>query len=111
MLKLTINGKPQTVEVAEDTPLLWVLRDQLGMTGTKYSCGMALCGACTVHLDGEPVRSIRLAGLAADRVYQITDQDTQQVVTASGARWMQEGVAIDLSERTSALLLIEAKGA
>jgi len=61
--------------------------------------------------EGEPVRSIRLAGLAADRVYQITDQDTQQVVTASGARWMQEGVAIDLSERTSALLLIEAKGA
>ena len=54
---LTINGKQHSVDLPEDTPILWTLRDQLGMTGTKFGCGMALCGACTVHLDGEPIRS------------------------------------------------------
>ncbi|SRR5712692_1088931 len=54
---LTINGTARRVDVDDDTPLLWVLRDVLGMTGTKFGCGRALCGACTVHLDGEPVRS------------------------------------------------------
>jgi len=52
-----VNGKQQSVEVHPDTPLLWVLRDTLGLTGTKFGCGMALCGACTVHLDGDPIRS------------------------------------------------------
>ena len=54
---ITVNGKTHSVEVAPDTPLLWVLRDTLGMTGTKFGCGEALCGACTVHLDGVPTRS------------------------------------------------------
>ncbi|HUL08458.1 MAG TPA: (2Fe-2S)-binding protein [Candidatus Acidoferrum sp.] len=54
---LKINGTDHTVDVDGDTPLLWVLRDVLGMTGTKFGCGMALCGACTVHIDGKPVRS------------------------------------------------------
>ena len=54
---LKINGTPHEVDVDDDTPLLWVLRDVLGMTGTKFGCGQALCGACTVHLDGQPVRS------------------------------------------------------
>src|ERR1700730_5588956 len=54
---LKINGKSHTVDVDGDTALLWVLRDVLGMTGTKFGCGMALCGACTVHLDGAPTRS------------------------------------------------------
>ncbi len=57
MITLTINGNEQKVNVTPDTPLLWVLRDTLGMTGTKFGCGMAQCGACTVHLDGEAVRS------------------------------------------------------
>jgi isoquinoline 1-oxidoreductase subunit alpha len=54
---LNINGTPHQVDVDDDTPLLWVLRDVLGLTGTKFGCGMALCGACTVHLDGAAVRS------------------------------------------------------
>src|SRR6187401_316741 len=54
---LSINGTTRTADVDPDTPLLWVLRDSLGLPGTKYGCGMALCGACTVHIDGEPVRS------------------------------------------------------
>ena len=57
MISLTINGKAQQVDVDPNTPLLWVLRDTLGMTGTKFGCGAALCGSCTVHLDGAPARS------------------------------------------------------
>ena len=55
--RISVNGSEHRVDVLPDTPLLWVLRETLAMTGTKYGCGMALCGACTVHLDGEPVRS------------------------------------------------------
>jgi isoquinoline 1-oxidoreductase alpha subunit len=76
----TLNGKPQTVDVDPKTPLLWVIRDTIGLTGTKYGCGMSLCGACTVHVDGEARRSCvtpvsavagrkvtTIEGLAADR--------------------------------------------
>ena len=56
-ISLKINGKTVTANAEPDTPLLWVIRDELGMTGTKFGCGMALCGACTVHLDGQPIRS------------------------------------------------------
>ena len=56
-IKIKVNGADHEVDVDGDTPLLWVLRDVLGMTGTKFGCGMALCGACTVHLDGRPIRS------------------------------------------------------
>jgi isoquinoline 1-oxidoreductase subunit alpha len=57
MISLTINGKTQDVDAEPSTPLLWVIRDTVGLTGTKFGCGMQLCGACTVHLDGQPVRS------------------------------------------------------
>jgi isoquinoline 1-oxidoreductase alpha subunit len=60
MVSLQINGQMHDVDVAPDTPLLWVLRDVLGMTGTKFGCGIAQCGACTVHLDGQAVRSCML---------------------------------------------------
>jgi isoquinoline 1-oxidoreductase subunit alpha len=56
-IQLTVNGKSQSVDVPSNMPLLWVLRDTLGMTGTKFGCGMALCGACTVHIDGQATRS------------------------------------------------------
>jgi isoquinoline 1-oxidoreductase subunit alpha len=56
-MTFTLNGASRTVDVAPEMPLLWVLRDVLGLTGTKFGCGMALCGACTVHIDGQPVRS------------------------------------------------------
>ncbi|HLK63936.1 MAG TPA: (2Fe-2S)-binding protein [Bryobacteraceae bacterium] len=56
-VKFTLNGKSQTVDTAPAMPLLWILRDTLGMTGTKFGCGMALCGACTVHVNGQPTRS------------------------------------------------------
>src|SRR6202035_2404614 len=57
MITLVVNGKPQRVDVGPDQPLLLDIREDLGLTGTKYGCGMALCGACTVHLDGTPIRS------------------------------------------------------
>lgn len=57
---LNVNGKTLVVDVSPDTPLMWVLRDNLGLTGTKYGCGEGLCGACTVHIDGEPTRSCTL---------------------------------------------------
>lgn len=57
LFEILVNGTRQTVDVPPDTPLLWVLRDELGLTGTKYSCGIAICGSCTVDVDGNPVRS------------------------------------------------------
>lgn len=65
MTSITVNNQVLSVEAADDTPLLWVLRDHLGMTGTKYGCGMALCGACTVHVDGVAARSCVLPLRAA----------------------------------------------
>ena len=56
-MKLTVNGKQHEVDVSDDMPLLWVLRDELGITGPKFGCGIAMCGACTVHVDGNPIRS------------------------------------------------------
>jgi isoquinoline 1-oxidoreductase alpha subunit len=74
MAKLSVNGQPREVDVEDDTPLLWVLREQLGLTGTKYGCGVAQCGACSVHINGEVRRScsIPVGTLAAgDRIVTI----------------------------------------
>lgn len=75
MITLNVNGRSVEVDVDPETPLLWVLRDTIGLTGTKYGCGMALCGACTVHLDGEPVRAC---------VLPLSAVGTQQVTTIEG---------------------------
>jgi isoquinoline 1-oxidoreductase subunit alpha len=75
MVKLTINGKAHEVDVEPDTPLLWVIRDTIGLTGTKYGCGIAQCGACTVHVDGQPVRSCSLA---------VSDAAGKQILTIEG---------------------------
>ena len=66
MARLTVNGQAHTVDVEPDTPLLWVLRDTIGLTGTKYGCGIAQCGACTVHMDGMAVRSCSVPVSMAD---------------------------------------------
>jgi isoquinoline 1-oxidoreductase subunit alpha len=71
MIRFTVNQKPVAVDVAPDTPLLWVLRDELKLTGTKFGCGVAACGACTVHMDGEAVRSCVLPISAVEGV-QVT---------------------------------------
>jgi len=68
MVSLHINGQSREIDASPDTPLLWALRDVLGLTGTKFGCGIAQCGACTIHLDGKPVRSCMLAiGTIGDR--------------------------------------------
>jgi aerobic-type carbon monoxide dehydrogenase small subunit (CoxS/CutS family) len=66
MIKLTVNGTLHELDIEPETPLLWVLRDEIGLTGTKYGCGIAQCGACTVHLDGQPVRSCQIAAADAN---------------------------------------------
>jgi isoquinoline 1-oxidoreductase subunit alpha len=66
MISLTINGRTHTIDVEPDTPLLWAIRENVGLTGTKYGCGIAQCGSCTVHVDGVPMRSCSLPVSAAD---------------------------------------------
>ncbi|MFJ9531722.1 (2Fe-2S)-binding protein [Herbaspirillum sp. NPDC101396] len=91
---LTINGKQHNVDLPEDTPILWTLRDQLGMTGTKFGCGMALCGACTVHLDGEPIRSCitPISAAAGKKITTIEAIAEDKVGKSVQDAWMALGV-------------------
>jgi isoquinoline 1-oxidoreductase alpha subunit len=81
MIQLNVNGKPQQLDVAPDTPLLWALRDTLQLTGTKYGCGQALCGACTVHVDGAPMRScsVPVSAVAGRKITTIEAVDKQRI--------------------------------
>ena len=92
-MNLTVNGQPHSVDVEADTPLLWVLRDELKLSGTKYGCGAGLCGACTVHVDGQPVRSCQLpieqaAGQAVTTVEGLSNDRSHPVQQA----WIAESV-------------------
>jgi isoquinoline 1-oxidoreductase subunit alpha len=92
-IKFNVNGKPQTVNVSPAMPLLWVLRDTLGMTGTKFGCGMALCGACTVHLNGQAIRSCitpvsSVAGKSVTTIEGLSPDSTHAVQRA----WLENDV-------------------
>ena len=94
MISLNINGKPVQVDAEGDTPLLWVLRDHLEMTGTKFGCGMALCGACTVHVDGAPTRSCVTAAssVAGKRITTIEAIGRTPAGKAVQSAWVAESV-------------------
>lgn len=97
MITLTVNGERHDLDIESDTPLLWVLRDHLDLTGTKYGCGIAQCGACTIHLDGEPIRSCvipvaaaagrqltTIEGLSPDRSHPVQQAWIEQDVAQCG---------------------------
>lgn len=92
-VKLLVNGKEQTLDVDPQTPLLWALRDLLNLTGTKYGCGMALCGACTIYVDGEPARSCMTPVSAAEgkKITTIEGLDGR-VAEAVQAAWVRHSV-------------------
>jgi isoquinoline 1-oxidoreductase alpha subunit len=94
MLSLTVNGKTIKVDIAPDTPILWVLRDALGMTGTKFGCGIALCGACTVHLDGAAIRSCvtPVSAAAGKKITTIEAMSAGKVGKAVQAAWIKHDV-------------------
>lgn len=94
MTSVTVNGRRYNVNLPDDTPLLWALRDELGLTGTKYGCGMALCGACTVHVDGQPVRACMtpISAVAGGKVTTIEAIGTDRVGRALQAAWVDMGV-------------------
>ncbi|MBV4521194.1 (2Fe-2S)-binding protein [Pseudomonas sp. SWRI74] len=94
MQTLMINGQSRQVDVPEDMPLLWVLRDVLDMTGTKYGCGIAQCGVCTVHLDGQPIRScvIPVAAVAGRQITTIEAIDETAVGQAVQRAWLEHEV-------------------
>ena len=94
MVSLIVNGKTRKVDAAPDTPLLWVLRDSLHLTGTKFGCGIALCGACTVHLDGQPVRSCStpVSAAAGKRVTTVEAIGATPSGKAVQAAWIRHDV-------------------
>ena len=94
MASLNVNGRTVRFDADPDTPLLWVLRDSVGLTGTKYGCGLALCGACTVHLDGQPVRSCStpVSATAGKRITTIEGVSATKGGKAVQAAWIAEEV-------------------
>ena len=95
-MELTVNGKTHQVDVSDDMPLLWALRDVIGLTGTKFGCGIAACGACTVHVDGQPIRSCitpvsAVAGKPITTIEAIGD-------TSAGRRIQQAWIALDVPQ-------------
>ena len=95
-IRFNVNGKAVDVKAEADTPLLWVIRDEIGLTGTKFGCGMALCGACTVHLDGTPVRSCQtpLSAAAGKNVTTIEAMASTEIGKKVQAAW----VALDVPQ-------------
>ncbi|MDB5866608.1 MAG: iorA [Betaproteobacteria bacterium] len=93
-MELDVNGQMRTFDAQPEMPLLWVLRDLLRMTGTKFGCGMALCGACTVHVDGQPVRSCitRVSTLAGKKVTTIEAMAEDSIGKRVQAAWLELGV-------------------
>ncbi len=94
MAHLIINGQAHDIDVEPDTPLLWVIRENVGLTGTKYGCGIAQCGACTVHIDGEPVRSCSLPVSAAEgkRITTIEELAQNGVLHKVQKAWIDHDV-------------------
>jgi isoquinoline 1-oxidoreductase alpha subunit len=94
MATLTINGKRVQVDAPDDTPLLWALRDHLNLTGTKFGCGMALCGACTVHADGQPTRSCvtPISSVLNRKIVTIENIGATKTGQAVQAAWIAESV-------------------
>jgi isoquinoline 1-oxidoreductase alpha subunit len=94
VVKLLINGKPRDFDLAGEVPLLWALRDEAHMTGTKFGCGMGLCGACTVHVDGVATRScvLPISGLAGKKITTIEAASTSPAGRAVQAAWLSKEV-------------------
>jgi isoquinoline 1-oxidoreductase alpha subunit len=94
MIALNVNGKSVQADAEADTPLLWVLRDHLSMTGTKFGCGMALCGACTVHVDGQPTRSCvtPASAVTGKKIVTVESIGNTPVGKAVQAAWVVESV-------------------
>jgi isoquinoline 1-oxidoreductase alpha subunit len=94
MISLSINGQPHNADVEDSTPLLWVLRDTLGMTGTKYGCGIAQCGACTVHVDGVAMRScsIPVSAVAGKQITTIEGLAVGGKLNAVQQAWLDNDV-------------------
>ena len=95
MTSIQINGQTKEVDVPDSTPLLWVLRDELGMTGTKFGCGMSLCGACTVHMDGAPIRACvtPIAAVAGHAISTIEGMEADPVGQVVQQAWVENNVA------------------
>ena len=94
MTSVNVNGRPYNVNLPDDTPLLWALRDELGLTGTKFGCGAALCGACTVHVDGQPVRACQtpIGAVGKSKITTIEGVGADRVGRALQAAWVDMGV-------------------